>query len=587
MPRLTHLLLVSAVIFIVALTAPLNASFMRTASAQSEPVTLYSIGDQVASFDPQIAADDVSITPVTNMFIGLTDMDPKTSNIRPAAATKWEKNAAGDVWTFTLRDDIPWVHWDPTTQQATEVRKLVAGDFEYGIKRACDPRLGGLYTKVAAAIVKGCDVVANLDPGNIQDSDFDQIGVKATSDTELQITTQGPLPFFMYTTAMWMFRAVPRETIDQFGDQWTAPGNIVVDGPYMLDQFDPAVSRSFVKNPLFPADVFDTYGGNIERINVTVVNDAGTAYSLYQNNEIDAVGAPQGEIDKIRSDPELSKQLIQRTELVVGYFGFMYDKKPFNDVHVRRAFSAAIDRNTYVSEVLIGRGLPIAHFMPPGIRGSVGINEVQVGDPSNPGFDPIYAKQELAAAGFPDCKGFPTFTILTAAPQDAEFLQNEITTNLGCDQSIVNIEQTEGTVLLQAIKPDVPTAQRPGIFSEGWGADYPDAQNWMHDVLSCHSENDFKRPCNDIDKEIEQATHELDPQKRDALYRDIEGKFFAKDGEFPIAPLAVSVDISLVKPWYQGQFQTDGMFGGSHWNTRVIDQAQQLAARSKSGATGR
>jgi oligopeptide transport system substrate-binding protein len=583
MLRLKRLLLIVVVIAVLTLSFPLRTT--RAAGLPDNPVTLYSIGSMISSFDPQVATDADSITPVVNMFIGLTDMDPKTSTIRPAAATKWSKNDAGDVWTFTIRDDIPWVHWDPSTQEATEVRKLVAGDFEYGIKRACDPRLGGLYTRVAAAIIKGCDVVANLDPGNIQDSDFDQIAVKATSDTELQITTQGPLPFFIYTSSMWMFRAVPKETIDQFGnDQWTNPGNIVTDGPYLLDQYDPTVSRTFVRNTLFPTDVFDNYGGNIDKINVTIVNDSGTAYSLYQNNEIDAVGAPQGELDTIRKDPDLSKQLVQRTELATSYFGFMYDKKPFDNVHVRRAFSAALDRNTFVSEVLIGRGLPIGHFMPPGIRGAVGINEIQVGDASNPGYDPEYAKSELALGGYPGCKGFPNFTILTGAAQDAEYLQNALTTVLGCDQSIVNIEETEFTVLLQAIKPDVPTAQRPAMFSESWGADYPDAQNWMFDVLSCKAENDFKRPCSDIDKKIDLATHELDPQKRDQLYRDIETGFFAKDGEFPIVPLAVGTDISLVKPWYTGQFMTDGLFGGSHWDTRHIDQDAQTAARKQSGA---
>ena len=39
------------------------------------------------------------------------------------------------------------------------------------------------------------------------------------------------------------------------------------------------------------------------------------------------------------------------------------------------------------------------------------------------------------------------------------------------------------------------------------------------------------------------------------------------------------------QPWYKGFFQTDGLFGGDHWDTRSIDQEAQLAARAgKSGA---
>ena len=80
----------------------------------TEPITNYGATSRLlATVDPQRSEDDLSITVVENLFLGLTDVDPKTSQIRPEAATKWEKNATGDVWTFTLRNDIPWVRWNP------------------------------------------------------------------------------------------------------------------------------------------------------------------------------------------------------------------------------------------------------------------------------------------------------------------------------------------------------------------------------------------------------------------------------------------------------------------------------------------
>src|SRR5438128_64390 len=117
------------------------------------------------------------------------------------------------------------------------------------------------------------------------------------------------------------------------------------------------------------------------------------------------------------------------------------------------------------------------------------------------------------------------------------------------------------------------------MWTLGWGPDYPDAQNWIHDVLSCNAENDFKRPCGDIDKEIDAAAKELDSKKRADMYRDLETKFFAKDGEFTILPLYTRLAVALIKPWYHGLFETDALFGGAHWDTRSIDQAAQLAAR--------
>jgi oligopeptide transport system substrate-binding protein len=589
--------LFAAIVSAVVLAAPLSAVHASTGDNTvtltspmlqgTEPVTIYgATASLIPTLDPQRTEDSLSVQPVENLFLGLTDVDPKTTQIRAEMATKWEKNDKGDVWTFTLRNDVPWVRYDPTTKKATEVRKVVAGDFEYGIKRACDPRLGSFYTPVAASVIKGCDVVSKIKPSQIKDSDFDQIAVKALSDTQLQITTNGSLPFFLSTTSMWMFRAVPKETIAEFGDKWIEPGNIVSNGPYLIDTWDRNVSRVYVKNPLYPKDVENTYGGNVERLQTIVVKDASTIYSLYQNNEVDSSGIPRAELNSIRNDKERSKEYYQRTVLATYYFGFMYDKPPFDNVHVRRAFSAAIDRKVFVSELAQGLGVPMAHFMPPGIRGAVAINEVALGQPDNPGFDPEYANAEMEAAGYKDCEGFPSITILTyaGATDWAEFLQNQVQTNLGCDASLINVEEAEFSVLLKSIKPDVPTPQRPNMYTLGWNADYPDAHNWMRDVLHCNAENDFKRPCTDVDKKIDAADLETDPKKRDQLYREIEEAFFGKDGEFPMAPLYVGVEAGLVKPWYKGFFQTDGLFGGDHWDTRIIDQEAQLAARAGKGS---
>jgi oligopeptide transport system substrate-binding protein len=548
------------------------------------PVTNYLLaGGQISTFDPQIAEDAVSITPIENMFLGLTDADPKTTAVRPEMATEWKVNEAGDVWTFTLRTDVPWVRYDPQTKEVVKLRNVTAQDFVYGIRRACDPRTGGYYGSVAAAMIKGCDVTYRSKPQDLKEDSFEQVGVKALSDSQLEVTTQGALGYWLSASGMWVFRATPSEVIAEFGEKWTEIGNIVTNGPYVLTEYDPATGRKFAKNPHYP-EVNDRYGGNVEVVDAVVVNDAGTAFSLYQNNQIDSVGVPASELQRIRQDPELSKELRQNSDLAVFYFGFTYDKPPFDNVHARRAFSAIIDRQQFVSEVAQGRGVPMAHFMPPGIRGAVPVNEVGIGQPNTPGFDPELAKAELAKAGYPNCENLPEINVITFEGASAwgEFLQQAAQTHLGCDPAKIVIEENEFTVLLKAIKRDVPTPQRPNMFTLGWGPDYPDGHNWMHDVLSCNAENNFARPCDEVlDGKIDRAGKETDPAKREALYRELEEDFFGPNGNFPIAPLYLRINIFMVKPWYTGFFDTDGLFGGAHWDSRAIDQAAQLAARGR------
>jgi oligopeptide transport system substrate-binding protein len=585
LPALALLALVLAPLSTVsaaATPADGNLVLVSPMAQATEPITRYTTdGSLISTLDPQIAEDAVSITPIENLFLGLTDTDPKTTAVRPEMATEWSVNDTGDVWTFTLRDDVPWVRYNPATGETTEIRKVTAEDFVYGIRRGCDPRTGGYYGSVAAAMIKGCDVTFRKDAAEITDADLEEVGVRALSDTQLEITLQGALGYFLSASGMWVFRATPREAIEEFGEAWIEPGNIVTNGPYVLAEWDKTVNRVFLANPLYP-EVNDRYGGNIERISVIIVNDGGTTWSLYQDNQVDTAGVPAAELARVRQDPELSQELRQSSDLAVFYFGFMYDKPPFDNIHARRAFSAAIDRNTFVQEVAQGRGVPMAHFMPPGIRGAVPINEVGIGQPDTPGFDPEYAREQLELAGYPNCEGFPEITIITfeGAGSWGEFLQSSVQNNLGCDPANIIIEENEFTVLLRAIKPDVPTPQRPNMFTLGWGPDYPDAHNWIHDVLSCNAENNFKRPCDEeLDGKIDATGKETDPAVREQAYRELEEAFFGTEGNFPIAPLYLRINIFMVKPWLTGFFDTDGLFGGAHWDSQSIDQAAQLAAR--------
>lgn len=118
------------------------------------------------------------------------------------------------------------------------------------------------------------------------------------------------------------------------------------------------------------------------------------------------------------------------------------------------------------------------------------------------------------------------------------------------------------------------------MWSLGWGPDYGDANNWVGDVLHCEfSENSFKRACTETDDLIELAAQESDPDARLELYYRIEEQFFGPEGEVPFIPIYLRVTYVLVKPWYTGPFETDGLFGGAHWDWRTIDQEAQLAAR--------
>ena len=121
-----------------------------------EPVTLYwNYATEPPTLDPSLATDTTSVDLDGNMFIGLTKFHPVTGDLTPYLATEWTAGEDADgnqTWTFTLREDVAWVNYDPTTGETTQEvdadgnpRFVNAFDVEYGVKRTVDPNTASDY----------------------------------------------------------------------------------------------------------------------------------------------------------------------------------------------------------------------------------------------------------------------------------------------------------------------------------------------------------------------------------------------------------------------------------------------------------
>jgi oligopeptide transport system substrate-binding protein len=540
------------------------------------PVTFhgYSTTD-IPGLDPQLGEDSVSIAYIENLFVHLTNYDLDTAEVVPEAATSWTISEDGLTYTFTVRTDIPWVKYNTFTGETTQEvdadgnpRFLTAHDFVFGIKRACDPNTGSYYSSVIAPNIAGCeDVLYADDPEAIPVELVDAIGVSAPDDSTLVIVLPAPAAFFLSMTPMWTVAASPAWAIEAHGAEWTEPGNIVTNGRYVLEDWVHGVGRSILRNPLMPADMQG--GGNIERFVTNVVPDSTTGYALWLNGEVETSSIPDAELEAHLA--EFADETVQIPDLAVFYIAFRMTKAPFDNVHVRRAFSAAFDRQTYNDEVRQGQSLAMKHFAPPGIFGAPPINEVGVG------YNPEYAAEQLALGGYPNCEGFPQVSLLGYSGQSTlnwiEFAQANWSENLGCSPDLITIEQQSFSELLATTKLD--DAEVPNMWTLGWGPDYADEQNWVGDVLGCAQTTErIRRTCNEIDDKIEQARLSQDPNERIALYAEIEEAFFGEEGEFPFMPLYVRIAFVAEHSWLT---RTPALFGGDQWYTWSIDQAAQVA----------
>jgi len=182
-----------------------------------KPVTLnWNLGTEPPQVDPALSTDTTSVQIDEMLFLGLTDFDDATNEVIPELATEWSVSDDGLVWTFKMRDDVPWVAYNPATGEATVVtddegnpRMVNAHDVEYAVKRTLDPATGSDYAYVLY-IIEGAMAV-----NTGEEEDLDTIGVKAVDDYTVEFTLKQPAGYFPGIASMWVARPVYQPIIDE------------------------------------------------------------------------------------------------------------------------------------------------------------------------------------------------------------------------------------------------------------------------------------------------------------------------------------------------------------------------------------
>ncbi len=528
-------------------------------------------GQEINSLDPQ-RADGAALSLTKHLFLGLTQFDPEAAEILPAAAASWTVSPDGTIYTFTLHPDIPWVQHSlggETVQVVDEngnPRFLTAEDFEYGYKRICDPSVNTYYAQLLEHVVGCREVGMQQDPENISPEILDQIGVEAVSERELIIRLIEPSASFLTKTSHPLLVAVPSWAVERYDQAWTNPGIITTNGHFVIDEWISGETVRLVRNLLLPEDLQGE--GNIKTVDLVVVEDDEKAYQLWLDEQIDYTGFPlESQESHLKNYPEQTTKVINH---VVHYFVFNQRNSPFDNPHLRRAFSAALDREVFLRDVIQIDGIPMKHLAPPGVFGAAPVDEVGVG------FDPDYARKELALAGYPDCQGVPTINYYgysqvsnTYGEEISRFWEE----SLGCPAGTINYKGSA-----------VDVWGDPALWSDwdvimiGWINDFPDQENWVGNLLYCRSGHFIRseQECSQIDDLIEQASSEVSPSARKDLYWQIEEAFFGEQGAFPVAPLYTPYRYFAAREWVD--LAHPASFLDVDWVNSSLDVEAKLAA---------
>ncbi len=508
--------------------------------AETQEITINNAAEP-ESLDPHKVSGVPESNILRQMFVGLTSTDGDGNTI-PGMAESWE-TTDNKVWTFKLRD-AKWSNGDPVT----------AHDFVYSMRRLGDPATASPYATYLAdaKVVNAQDIVDGK-------AKPDTLGVKAIDDKTLEITLSEPVPYFPDMLIHTSVKPVNQKVVEAHGDKWTAPENIVVNGPYKLTSWQVNERITLERNPQY----FDDAKTTINKATLLVVPAATTDVQRYKAGEIDmtADSLPPEQYDQLKK--ELGAEVIEPPKLCTYYYEFNHTKAPFDDVRVRKALSLALDRDIIVDSIL-KQGQKVAYqFTPEATQGMKNF------EPEWKSWDKAKrieeAKKLLAEAGYSESNPLK-FELLyntneqhkTLAVAASSFWKD----SLGFVE--VTLNNQEWKTYLETRR-----TQKHEMARGGWCADYNEASTFLNTFKSDNSSNYGKYNSPAFDKLMASTLGgDVTPEQRADIYRQAEAELDKDTATIFVYQYTAP---RLVKPYVIGFSDKDPM---GNWHIKNLKIAK-------------
>lgn len=499
--------------------------------AIDDRILLFGNSSEPQGLDPQMVSGVLESNIIRALFEGLCLEHPsKNGTALPGAAARWEPNDDFSVWTFHLRPEAVWSDGQPVTTR----------DFVYSYRRMLTPKLGAEYAEMLYYI-KGAEEYHKGESG-----DFATVGVKAIDSFTLEITLRGSLPFLPEITKHYTWYPVPRHVVMEFNkgkiedpdSEWTMPGNLVSNGPFVLKSWRINDHIAVEKNPRY----WDAAKVNLKGIRFLPVNNTYTEARMFFNGQMHITYTLPPELIPYANE-NYSEQV--RSELYLGtkFIRCNVTKSPLNDPRVRRALTMAVDRKLIIDNVLQGGQQPSYGMVPP--FGNYATARAI-------SFDPEGARKLLDEAGYSDRQKFPRLRLLTTdrdvSKRLAEAYQGMWDSTLGIK---IEIEQKEWTSYLVAM-----TDLDYDLADSGWIGDYLDPTTFLDMWIEGGGNNRTGWANKDFEKLLKESEHVRDPMER---YKVLQASEKILMAEIPAIPIY----------WYTTNYLIDNRVKG--WSPLLLN----------------
>jgi len=311
--------------------------------------TVQSTLDPADAYD-LFAQDNIMI----NVASGLVGYAPGTTNVVPALATSWSVSPDGLTWTFNLRQGVTFS--DGTPFNATVMKYSI--DREFAIDESAGPFAGvGIDTMINKTVVTG--------------------------PYQVQFVLNSPLSAFLAIVAfqaMWPVNpnVAPIPIHPSPGGELGVvnyTGNVNTEiptnglGPYLLTNWQRVggkdVEIDLQANPNF----WNASAGYPKTKNIIfkIYSDSTSLNLAMQSGAIDLAYRQLAPSDIQAYQTNTNFKYWEGPGIFIQYLCFNEKSSPFDNVAVRQAVAAALDRSLIINTVFLGQAQPLYSIVPNGM----------------------------------------------------------------------------------------------------------------------------------------------------------------------------------------------------------------------------
>jgi len=455
--------------------------------AENQEITVLESAE-IPSLDSVLAEDTVGFTMINNVNEGLYRLDQEQNPIPALSDGEPTVSEDGTVYTFKLRE-AKWSNGDAVT----------ANDFVYAWQRALLPDSASFY---GPYIMTG--VIKNADKVKAGEVDPSELGVKAVSDTELEVTLEKPVPYFTALMAFPTFYPQNQKFVEEKGADFAKNAeNLIFNGPFKMTKWDGVAATEWTleKNE----EYWDAENVALTKINYNTSKDPQAAANAFEAGQADVT--PKLSTPAVISQYEGDSRLVTWLEPTEFWLKFNQENEALANKNIRFALSLAFDKDALVNDILQNGSLAANYAVPAEfVKHPETGEDFRAANGDLNAFDAEKAKEywekglaELGVEGLElNFLGGDTETSKTV---DA-FLKDQLQNNLS--GLTINLESVPFSVRL-----DREDTQNYDILHAGWGPDYPDPMTYSDLWLTGGGHNKMSYSNAKYDELVKSAQTEL------------------------------------------------------------------------------